>query len=39
MIDANTSLEISNMLHLLWAYCHINTDYYEAKLVLWLETL
>lgn len=29
MIDAQTALEISNMLHLIWGYCYINFDCME----------
>ena len=32
MIDASIVSDISVMLHILWAYCHINTDYIESKL-------
>lgn len=29
MIDAQLALELSNILHVLWAYCHIDTAYMD----------
>jgi len=32
MIEAQAALEISNVLHILWAYCQINTEMCEVAL-------
>jgi len=39
MIEAQVASDISSMLHMLWAYCQVNTAVLEVVLIDWMDNL